>query len=68
MTKDDSEDDGLSAGALAGIVVGVVGGLCCCSLVCFLAFFLHKKKQEVGKTKASTMKNVVELNEAPAVA
>lgn len=66
--KDDSEDDGLSAGALAGIVVGVVGGLCCCGLVCFLAVFLHKKKQEVGKTKASTMKNVVELNEAPAVA
>jgi hypothetical protein len=66
--KDDGEDDGLSAAALAGIVVGVVGGLCCCGLVCFLAFFLHKKKQEVGKTKASTMKNVVELNEAPAVA
>jgi hypothetical protein len=54
--ENGGEDDGLSAGELAGIVVGAVGGLCCCGLVCFLAFFLHKK-QEAKKTALMTKKS-----------
>jgi hypothetical protein len=66
--ENGGEDDGLSAGELAGIVVGAVGGLCCCGLVCFLAFFLHKK-QEAKKTALMTKKSsTTPATSEPAVA